>query len=278
MNITDLIQASKKPDIYTTGTAIMWTDDHISKQLLNVHLSQDTDLASRKAPAIETTVNWILDQAPPKPLTILDLGCGPGLYTERIAQKGHKVTGMDFSAGSIAHAKKSAGQKDLDITYLHQDYLTLDHENQYDLIIMIFTDFGVLTPDDRDRLLGKIYKALKPGGIFIFDVLNLHWANSDSGSKSWDISGNGFWRPFPHLVLADSFFYEAEGVALNQHIVLDDEKGMEVYRFYIHTFSNEDIKTITSDHGFHSTTCVDGLLPASDLYRSEDLTFCVTKK
>ncbi len=277
MNITDLIQTSKKPKIYTPGTAIMWTDDHISKQLLNVHLSQDTDLASRKASTIEATVNWILGQAPAKPSAILDLGCGPGLYTERLAQKGHQVTGMDFSSGSIAHAKASAGQKSLDITYLNQDYLSLDHENQYDLVMMIFCDLGVLNPDDRHRLLGKIYRALKPGGVFIFDAFKPHWANSDSGSKSWDISENGFWRAHPHLVLADSFYYEAEGVILNQHIVLDD-RGMEVYRFYQHTFSNEDIETLTSDHGFHSTTRVNGLIPGSEIYRAEDVTFCVTRK
>ncbi len=276
MNITNLIEVSKKPNIYTPGTAIMWTDDHISKQLLNVHLSQDTDLASRKAPTIEATVDWILSQTPAEPLTILDLGCGPGLYTERLAQKGHKVTGVDFSSGSIAHAKESAQAKGLDITYKTQDYLTLDHENEYDLVMMIFTDLGVLTPNDRHKLMGNIYKALKPGGLFIFDVLNSGWGN-DSPSRSWETAETGFWRPGPHLVLAESFYYEAEGVALNQHIVLDDS-GMEVYRFYIHTFSHGDIENLTKDHGFQSVTCVDGIIPASEMYRSEDLTFCVTKK
>ncbi len=37
-----------KPELYTQGTSFMWTDEHISKQLLDVHLNVDTDLASRK--------------------------------------------------------------------------------------------------------------------------------------------------------------------------------------------------------------------------------------
>ncbi|MCG8636622.1 MAG: class I SAM-dependent methyltransferase [Desulfobacterales bacterium] len=276
MNITDIIEANKKPDIYTPGTAIMWTDDHISKQLLDVHLSQDTDLASRKTPAIESTVNWILGRVPENPLDILDLGCGPGLYTERLAQRGHRVTGVDFSSGSIAHAKASAREKGLGITYLNRDYLTLDSEERYDLVMMIFTDFGVLAPDDRCSLLKKIHNALRPDGIFIFDVLNTGW-NSQPRPGSWETSESGFWRPCPHLVLNRGFYYETEGVALDQHIVLDD-KGIEVYRFYIHTFSHGDIETLAADHGFQSAACTDGLIPAGELYRSEDLTFCVIRK
>ena len=48
MNITNIIPKIEKPKIYEKGTAFMWTDKHISKQLLNVHLNPDIDLASRR--------------------------------------------------------------------------------------------------------------------------------------------------------------------------------------------------------------------------------------
>jgi hypothetical protein len=46
MNISDIIAKTKKPGIYEKGTAFMWTDEHISKQLLHIHLDPDIDLAN----------------------------------------------------------------------------------------------------------------------------------------------------------------------------------------------------------------------------------------
>ncbi len=104
----------------------MWTDEHISKQLLNVHLSQDVDLGSRRMGTIDSTVEWIITNTERKQLNILDLGCGPGLYSEKLAKRGNNVTGVDFSSNSIEYAKQEAKKKKLKITYLKENYLNLD--------------------------------------------------------------------------------------------------------------------------------------------------------
>ncbi|MCP4673075.1 MAG: SAM-dependent methyltransferase, partial [Desulfobacula sp.] len=80
LDFKKIINLSVKPDLYQKGTAVMWTDSYISKQLLKVHLNPEVDLASRKKKTIESTVQWILDKAGKRSLKILDLGCGPGLY------------------------------------------------------------------------------------------------------------------------------------------------------------------------------------------------------
>lgn len=283
MKMKDLVAASQKPPVYTPGTAVMWTDTHISKQLLQTHLSQDTDLASRRISAIEKTISWMLDRLPDRPLKILDLGCGPGLYTKRLASRGHHVTGMDFSATAIAHAKDTAREKGLDIRYLEQDYLCLDHENQYDLVMMIFTDFGVLTPEAQCRMLENVHKALVPGGVFIFDVMNTGWVRKDSRAASWEAFDAGFWRPHPHLVLSSWFDYPSRNVFLDQHIVVEDPTGdnltgVSVYRFYTRVFSHGELEALVIDHGFGRVDCRDGILPDSDLYQSKDVTFCVAQK
>ncbi|MCP4578040.1 MAG: class I SAM-dependent methyltransferase, partial [Deltaproteobacteria bacterium] len=141
MKIKELIKTAQKPALYTRGTAEMWVDEYISTQLLKTHLNPDMDLASRKDATISLTVGWILEKAFGHRMNILDLGCGPGLYTEKLAEKGHQVTGMDFSANSIRYAGDSAAGKKLNISYIQQDYLELNEESRYDLILMIFTDF-----------------------------------------------------------------------------------------------------------------------------------------
>jgi len=278
MKIKKIIETAQKPEIYTFGTALMWVDEYISTQLLEVHLSQDVELASRKKTTISTTVDWILKKVPGDRMNILDLGCGPGLYTENLAEYGHLVTGMDFSSNSINYAKESANRKKLGINYIQQDYLELEEENRYDLILLIFTDFGVLTPDQREILLRNIYRALKPGGTFIFDVLNKNSGGVTSASKNWELAEKGFWRNHPYLALTESFYYEKQNVTLNQHIIIDEDGGTEVYRFWIHTFSHIDLSAIISSAGFSTVECFDSVIPDSDMCSSKSVTFCVATK
>jgi hypothetical protein len=57
--IDELISHSGKPGLYEKGTSFMWTDEHISKQLLNGHLDASIGPGSRKRSTIEKTSNWI---------------------------------------------------------------------------------------------------------------------------------------------------------------------------------------------------------------------------
>jgi SAM-dependent methyltransferase len=278
MELHKIIEATKRPEVYSKGTAKMWTDEYISEQLLEVHLNPDIELASRKATTIDGTVDWIQEKVPGEGLEILDLGCGPGLYAEKLAGKGHRVTGVDFSAGSIGYAKGSAHLKKLDINYRQQDYLDLDDENRYDLIMMIFTDFGVLLPDERQKLLTNIHRALKPGGKFLFDVLNENFPATEAGSKGWEAAPQGFWREGPYLALTESFYYEEQQVTLSQHVVIDEGEEAEIYRFWIHTFSHADLEDLLSSKGFRTAECSDRIIPGCDMYRSEDVTFCIATK
>lgn len=277
MNMERLLKYTQKPPVFTKGTAEMWVDDYISQHLLETHLNPDIDLASRKGSTISKTVAWILDQVSGDKLSILDLGCGPGLYTEQLAEKGHHVTGMDYSQTSIDYAKESSRKKRLDLTYVHQNYLTLQEEDKYDLVYMIFTDFGVLTPAERTVLLENVYRALKPGGRFIFDVLNDTFLEK-AGKKEWQLAESGFWRDKPYLALSDFFLYDEEKVILNQHVIVEESGRIDVYRFWNRGFSHDDLENIVTETGFEKTSCHDDLLADSEMYHSRDVTFCITNK
>ncbi len=278
MELHNLIETAGKPEVYTPGTARMWTDEYISERLLEVHLNPDIELASRKATTIDETIDFILSTNPGERLNILDLGCGPGLYAEKLAEKGHLVTGVDFSANSINHARKSAANNNLDINYRQQNYLELEDENRYDLVILIFTDFGVLMPEERQNLLANVRRALKPGGRFLFDVLNENFVVQQAGSRSWEAAEKGFWREMPYLALTESFYYEEEGVTLTQHLVIDKSEEAEIYRFWIHTLSHAELEGLLTLHGFRNIVCYDRLIPGCEMYRSEDVTFCIATK
>ncbi len=280
MKLTDIISKIEKPKMYENGTAFMWTDEHISKQLLNIHLNSEIDLGSRKKPAIEKTANWILSTQKEKGrLNILDLGCGPGLYTEIFASNGHNVTGVDISKNSIEYAKKSADDKKLEINYINANYLEIDLEaDRYDLVVMIFTDFGVLMPSDREILLKMIYHILKKGGTFIFDVLKDNGIEKKVSPKNWEAKDFGFWKETPYIALSQSFLYQDKKVILFQHIIVDTEENIEIYRFWTHFFSRNDVRKIIDAHNFVDIRFRDDILPKSDIWEGDNVIFTMASK
>lgn len=86
MNLLELTLLSGQYNDRETGGKIPWNDPDFSRRMLENHLSQEHDWASRKLSVIEQQVDWIARQLPVG-ATILDLGCGPGFYTQRLAQR-----------------------------------------------------------------------------------------------------------------------------------------------------------------------------------------------
>ncbi|MCY1721633.1 methyltransferase domain-containing protein [Prolixibacteraceae bacterium Z1-6] len=280
MKIADILLKSEKPTIYEKGNSFMWTDEHISKQLLDIHLNPEIDLGSRKMSTIQKTANWILNlQNGKSNLEILDLGCGPGLYSEIFAKKGHRVTGVDISKNSIDYAQKTARDKGLDIEYINASYLELEFEkDKYDLIVLIYTDLGVLTPYDRNRLLKTIYKTLKKGGIFIFDVLKDNSLEQKITPKTWEVAKSGFWKNCPYVALSESFLYKEQKVILYQHLIIDCEDTIETYRFWTHFFNQEELKFMLEKHGFATINHRDDILPKGDIWNGENVIFTLASK
>jgi len=152
--LTELTPLFKKPPLYTKTEIPFWDDEHISLQMLNAHLNPNYDGASRKLEFIEKSVDWISKILPSEHYpSVLDIGCGPGLYTERYAKKGYRVVGVDFSHRSINYAQMSAKRKGLPIDYFYQDYLKLSLDKKFDFATMIYCDFGALSTNDRKQLL-----------------------------------------------------------------------------------------------------------------------------
>ena len=81
------------PAPWDEGENIPWNDPAFSKRMLDQHLSQEHDRASRPYDVIDRHIEWIHGALlKGESARILDLCCGPGLYTSRLAARGHEVT------------------------------------------------------------------------------------------------------------------------------------------------------------------------------------------
>lgn len=112
------------------------------------------------------------------PLRILDLGCGTGQITRRLAQRyaDAELTGVDILEGNLAIARREAGEDDDRIRYLQGDAFALEFEDAaFDLVACRHLSQAV---PDFPRVLDEITRVLRPGGwlhLLSEDYLMLHF-------------------------------------------------------------------------------------------------------
>ena len=247
------------PPIYKGSTKPFWDDEHISKSMLGAHLDADNDGASRKLSTIQKSVEWIckyIQNVEGKRL--LDLGCGPGLYAERLYDKGFSVTGIDFSKRSIAYAQNHAKETMRNIEYLYQNYLDIDYENEYDVVTLIYCDFGVLSPQDRSTLLKKIHKALKPGGTFILDVFNENHLKDFSEMQTVEYEESGFWANEPYVLIQKNKIYRESNNTLEQYLIITQDQ-FDCFNIWNQIYSLEAFKQEITEGGFKVEDMLDNV-------------------
>ncbi len=278
MQFDKLYEFARRPKLYEPGNSIMWTDPYISKQLLECHLNTNNDMASRSNDKIDLVIDWIEKHASKNEMDILDLGCGLGLYAEKLASHGHKVTGVDFSSSSISYAKKETFINKSNITYLCKNYLNIDFEEAFDLVILIYLDFCVLNVHERKVVLDNVYKALKDGGVFIFDVVNSKNIEDKVLKSSWDVCKNGFWSDKPYIVLNNGYNYKDDKVLLNQHIVITEDDTIKTYHFWSTYYDFEDITLLLKGSGFKNIESDSKVLPEIDTWTGDNISFYIAEK
>lgn len=149
---------------------IPWDDPDFSSRMLAEHLSQDHDMASRRTEWIDRQVAWIQDKLlKDRPARILDLGCGPGLYTTRLADRGHRCRGIDFGPASIEYAQ-THNPDPLQCEFVLGDIRRVPFKGPYELAMILFGELNVFSPDEALAILRKVRGSLVPGGRLIVEV------------------------------------------------------------------------------------------------------------
>jgi trans-aconitate methyltransferase len=101
----------------------------------------------------------VLEWLDPKPgERILDLGCGDGVLTEALAQRGCRVTGVDASDDLLDAASK----RGVDVRHMDGQDLTFD--NEFDAV---FSNAALHWMTAAEKVIDGVSRALKPGGHFV---------------------------------------------------------------------------------------------------------------
>jgi SAM-dependent methyltransferase len=107
-----------------------------------------------------------------RPMNILDLACGFGRHTNRLAALGHAMTGIDLTPGFLEIARQDAKQRGVDVLYCQGDMRDMAYAEEFDRVMLLFTAFGYFSDEGNLQVLVNVRKALKPGGLLVFDTPN----------------------------------------------------------------------------------------------------------
>ena len=245
------INSSPAPfQFYTADT--LWTDNHISKKMLESDLNEDIEVSIQNREFINHSVDWIVTHfGIEKNRRVADFGCGMGTYATQLAEKGADVTGIDFSETFIQHAKEVAKQKEMDINYVLQDSLEFETEERFDLITLLLCDFCALSPSQRKTMLKKFYKFLKPDGSVLIDVYSLNAFNQREEAETYEHSRlNGFWSPENYYCFQNTFKYEEEKVVLDKYTIIEKERTRIAYN-WLQYYSEDSLRKEFEENGFN---------------------------
>ncbi len=251
--LTNLVHRTKPPVPWTEGETIPWNDPGFSRRMLLEHLSQAHDAASRRFEIIDKHVAFIAGLLPEdRPARILDLGCGPGLYAQRLAGLGYEVTGIDFSPASIAYAREQAGNAGLTIRYDLQDLRNAEYGAGYDLAMLIFGEFNVFKPADARLILQKIYAALADCGRLVLEP-HPFAAIRKTGEEplGWFTAERGLFSEKPHLYLEESFWDADRAASTTRFYIVDLETGeVEQHSASMQAYTDEEYAALLAESGF----------------------------
>jgi SAM-dependent methyltransferase len=99
---------------------------------------------------------------------ILDAPCGHGRISNRLADRGMSVVGVDATELFLARARESGSS----VEYVHGDIRALPVDGPFDVALSWFTSFGYFDDEENRQVLSEYRRVLRPGGRLLIELHN----------------------------------------------------------------------------------------------------------
>jgi len=177
---------------------------------------------------------------------VLDLGCGSGHHAVEFASRGYGVVGYDLSLYQLALAADVAQERGQKINFLQGDMREMAFEEMFDGVFSWNTSFGYFEEDKNLAVAQRVFKALRPGGMFLIDVINRDFAAASAPCTVW-YEGDS-------CVCMDdmSVDYISSRLRVKRSIILDDGRTKESL-FSLRLYSLHELGKLLHEVGFRVT-------------------------
>jgi SAM-dependent methyltransferase len=243
--------------------------------MLAEHLDQGHGAASRQRPEILRQVDWLWHQLGLQPgARLLDITCGPGLYSVEFARRGVDVTGIDFGPASIAYARELADAQGVAgrCRFIQADVraeLPRHADQGYDAATFIYGQLAVFTRAEAAALLAGAAQALRPGGRLALELLAFERIDK-THSTWWFSDQRGLWGDKPFLNLGERFWDADQRASIDRFWVLDLHSGaLQEIGLSDNGYESEEMLALLRANGFREAAA----FPAwggLDLYDAEE--------
>lgn len=99
---------------------------------------------------------------------ILDVPCGAGRLALALAERGYRLTGVDWSSEFLGHARSRDALQQ--VTWEQRDMRNLPWPGRFDGVFCVGNSFGYLDDEGNAAFLRAVRAALKPGGRFVLET------------------------------------------------------------------------------------------------------------
>ena len=184
---------------------------------------------------------------------ILDLCCGPGRHSVELARRGFAVTGVDRTRAFLARARQSAAKAKVDIEFVLADMRRFRRPRSFDAVINMFTAFGYFRRQADDlRVLKNVYASLKPGGVFLIELIGKERIAKIFTPRTWHREPDGT------IILEERWLEDDFGWIENRWTMI--RKGrMRTHHVAHRLFSAVELRTLLKQVGFATVKVWGGL-------------------
>jgi SAM-dependent methyltransferase len=192
-------------------------------------------LGLRSLAQVEADVDWLAKHLAPAPgAAILDIGCGPGLYSNRLAAHGYQVTGIDIAQAFLDHAQAEAQAQGVadNCTYRQLSMFDMAYETEFETVLLIQSIASRLDLTELQTLLTKIHAALKPAGHFLaeFQVTSSEFASNEATiTESISFLAHSPWSDQFHAWLLRDLIFPDAAERVNHHLLLNADGQLAEY-------------------------------------------------
>ncbi|HEY0707689.1 MAG TPA: methyltransferase domain-containing protein [Polyangia bacterium] len=179
----------------------------------------------------------------PRDAELLDVGCGYGRHAIELGQGGYRVTGIDLSLPLLIRAADEAQRRALSVNFIHADMREMAFDAQFDGAYSFLTSFGYFDEETNLKVASSIFRALKPGGRFLLDLLNRDYIVTDLPTRVW-------WEGEGCVVLEEvDFNYQTSRLMVRRSVVFQDGRQAE-HEMSIRAYSLHEVGKLLRQAGF----------------------------
>lgn len=246
-----LLKMAQNPQPFEKGSTDIWLDPERSELVLKTYFDEKIPGGSKNERFINQTVNHITTIAPKENYPyILDLACGPGLYSYKLARLGYRVTGIDYNKNALNYARNKAEKANLEINYVEDNITNMKVVQGYDICLLLYHVYGSFSFDDRISILRNIHNSLNKGGYVLLDVLSNKSYEEYENSQIWYLSNkSNIFSDKKHITLASTLKYPNK-VSLARNLIVFEDNQSITYNYWNQHFNLEDLEEEVKNEGF----------------------------